>query len=135
MSARYAPLPDLNYIPTPERIELSAENNKQAQGIVPLKDHAVEDFLQTLHGSYQLSESDYKDSLNDGIPKELARLLLPVGRYSRMRVSANLRNWIGFITLRADPKAQWEIQQYALVVADLLKNNFPQTYSLYESQK
>jgi thymidylate synthase (FAD) len=58
----------------------------------------------------------YRFGLDMGVPKELARLVVPVGRYSRMRASANLRNWLAFCTLRMDARAQWEIRQYANVV-------------------
>jgi thymidylate synthase (FAD) len=57
--------------------------------------------------------------------------MLPVGRYSRMRASANLRNWLGFLTLRTAPNAQWEIQQFANAVGYYIKEHFPRTYELF----
>jgi thymidylate synthase (FAD) len=62
---------------------------------------------------YSLLENIYQAGLQAGISKEVARVVLPVGRYSAMRVSANLRNWLAFLKLRCDPTAQWEIRQYA----------------------
>lgn len=50
---------------------------------------------------------------------------------SRMRASANLRNWLGFLTLRQDKAAQWEIRMYANAVSDLVKLLFPRTHELY----
>jgi hypothetical protein len=58
--------------------------------------------------------------LSLGVPKELARLPVPVARYSRMRASANLRNWLAFLTLRMAPNAQWEIRQYANAVGEIV---------------
>lgn len=49
------------------------------------------------------TEALYQEGIHIGIPKEIARLPVPVGRYSRMRASANLRNWLGFLTLRTAP--------------------------------
>jgi thymidylate synthase (FAD) len=66
------------------------------------------------------------------VPKELARLVLPMGRYSQMRASANLRNWLAFLTLRLDPLAQWEIRQYAEAVGMIIADKFPQTWELYK---
>jgi thymidylate synthase (FAD) len=57
---------------------------------------------------------------------------LPVGRYSRMRASAVLRNWLSFLTLRMAPSAQWEIRQYANAVHDLLVEHFPRTMTLFD---
>ena len=50
---------------------------------------------------------------------------------ARMRASANLRNWLGFLTLRMDPAAQWEIRQYAIAVGGLIAEQFPQTWRLF----
>lgn len=80
----------------------------------------------------QEDERFYQSSLAAGVPKELARIHLPVGRYSRMRASANLRNWLAFLTLRMDEKAQWEIRQYANTVHGILAKLFPRTLALFD---
>jgi thymidylate synthase (FAD) len=69
------------------------------------------------------------------MPKELARLPVPVARYSRMRASANLRNWMAFLTLRSHPSAQWEIRVYADAVGTLIAERFPQTWKLFKQEK
>lgn len=139
MSARYAPLPDLNYIPSVERLMMNAGgSNKQAgtvSGVTPLSDaEEAQRFRMRLGKSYSDAEEEYQTSLKLGVPKELARLVLPVGRYSRMRASANLRNWLGFLTLRMDPAAQWEIREYARVVHSLLSEHFPRTLKLFDAR-
>jgi thymidylate synthase ThyX len=48
-----------------------------------------------------------------------------------MRASANLRNWLAFLTLRAAPSAQWEIRQYANVVSSMVAEVFPRTHALF----
>jgi thymidylate synthase ThyX len=71
------------------------------------------------------------------VPKELARVHLPVGRYSRMRASANLRNWLAFASLRStakNPAAQWEIRQFADAVCTVLVEKFPRTLALFAEQ-
>jgi thymidylate synthase (FAD) len=134
MSARYEPLPDLNYIPSVARLMRDGGKNKQAQaikGAEPLTEQNALGFQVMLENHYRACQRDYDIALNGGIPKECARILLPVGRYSRMRATANLRNWLAFLTLRMDPDAQWEIQQYAQTVARIIYDQFPRTYSLY----
>lgn len=143
MSARYAPMPDLNFVPTTERCMVVNGTNKQANGVAgaaELTHESVLEWLSSLDDVYAQAERVYQDGLCRGIPKELARLPVPVGRYSRMRASANLRNWLGFLTLRSDvvPSgkfAQWEIRQYANVVADLIREAFPRTYDLFVSRR
>src|SRR5690606_29555938 len=117
-SARYAPLPAVDYIPTVERLLMHGGTNKQAAALAdvePLKNREDAEILRNIIMTHsQDAEKRYQMLLNKGVSKELARLVLPVNRYTRMRASANLRNWLAFMTLRCDPVAQWEIQQYAL---------------------
>lgn len=135
MSARYAPLPDLNYVPTVDRMMMGGGHlTKQAgavKGAKVLNRDGAANYRDHLHAFYRLCESNYQAALDDGIPKEIARIILPVGRYSRMRASANLRNWLAFLTLRQAPQAQWEIRQYADALSDLVKALFPRTHALY----
>lgn len=131
MSARYVPLPDVNYMPTAARIMSDGGTNKQAQGSGALTAEDAMVFADTLRDTYHNLQVRYERAIRSGVPKELARLMLPVGRYSKMRASANLRNWLQFLALRMDNNAQWEIRQYAEAVASLVGSNFPRTYELF----
>lgn len=129
-SARYIPLPNENYVPTAERLRPSEGTNKQAQGTVEFDAERADRWLVSLSSLYALIDSTYQMGLHAGIPKEVARVLLPVGRYSTMRASANLRNWLGFLKLRCDPAAQWEIRQYANAVSEIIERKFPRVYDV-----
>jgi thymidylate synthase (FAD) len=138
MSARYTPLPDVNYRPTPERCLMVSSTNKQAGAASDnqLTHEQVLDWLDLLDAVYCHAEEVYKVGLEIGIPKELARLPVPVGRYSRMRAHANLRNWLAFLTLRSDlvpsgKYAQFEIRQFANAVGAIIQDCFPRTYELF----
>ena len=142
MSARYTPLPNENYIPTVDRLlnrgigQANHPQNKQASGTgTQLTEAYAEKFRKRLVETYRVQEELYQDALDVGVPKELARVHLPVGRYSRMRASANLRNWLGFMTLRSDSKAQWEIRQFSLALGSLLAERFPRTMALFNEKR
>jgi thymidylate synthase (FAD) len=138
MSARYIPLPDENYIPRIERIMAGANTattNKQAQGSRPITKYEAELWQDQLIKSYHLAQCAYENGISVGVPKELARLPVPVARYSRMRASASLRNWMAFLTLRMDESAQWEIREYANAVGILIAEKFPQTWKLFNQEK
>jgi len=135
LSARYTPLPDVNYIPTVERLLVNSKKNKQAgvvKGAAALDEGGAIAFRASLEVMYRQQQNLYEDALASGVPKELARVHLPVGRYSRMRAHANLRNWLQFLTLRMDKAAQWEIQQYANAVHGLLVEAFPRSMALFD---
>jgi thymidylate synthase (FAD) len=136
MSARYSPLPDVNYIPTLDRLLInSCGSNRQAgtvKGAEELTEDTAAEFIVDLEQLYAGADSMYRYYLKAGVPKEIARIVLPVGRYSRMRASANLRNWLGFLTLRQAPNAQWEIRQYADALTTMLTEKFPRTMALFK---
>lgn len=138
MSARYAPLPDLYYTPDKDNLMERANTlvqNRQAQGLkAGLLESEAAAWLQRVENFWRIAEAHYQEGLASGIPKELARIVMPVGHYSRMRASANLRNWLAFMTLRCDPAAQWEIRQYAEAVGKLIAEEFPQTHRLWHEE-
>jgi thymidylate synthase (FAD) len=134
MSARYTPLPDLNYIPSVERLLINSKTNKQAgtiKGAEELDEAGALEFQSELKYQYAQQEDFYQRSLKRGVPKELARIHLPVGRYSKMRASTDLRNWLAFCTLRMAPDAQYEIRVYADAVGEFIKKMFPRTWELF----
>jgi thymidylate synthase (FAD) len=140
MSARYAPVPSEKYFPKMERVlqvNLLGQKNKQASGVqgIELTTDAAMEWFRLLEIAYEAADNAYQFGLNVGVAKELARCPMPVGNYSRMRASANLRNWLSFLTLRMDPLAQWEIQQFANAVGECIKSMFPQTWRLFSGAR
>jgi thymidylate synthase (FAD) len=135
MSARYIPLPDFNYMPSVERLMIGSDGkNKQAgtiKGAGILTEELAQEFQMHLRIQYQRQQEIYEWALNAGVPKELARVHLPVGRYSRMRASANLLNWLKFLALRMDSFAQWEIRQFANEIGRTTEQHFPRTWALF----
>ncbi|SRR6266404_7848061 len=139
LSARYTSLPNVNYVPTIERCMLGGGHlTKQAgtvKGAEVLTEQSTRGFQTLVKETYRNQEEIYQKALQVGLPKELARIILPVGRYSRMRASANLHNWLAFLTLRMAPEAQWEIRQYANVIEELVHQSFPRTWELFNEKK
>lgn len=135
-SARYSPLPDTNYVPTRERLMAnSSGSNRQAnrvEGAPELSNIQADGFRSELAEFYEMAEALYQRALHVGVPKELARLCLPVGRYSKMRATGNLRGWLGFLKLRQAPEAQYEIRVYADAIAKVIAEKFPRTWSLFQ---
>lgn len=130
-SARYAQMPDLHYLPSPERIQKQAAHNKQ--GSAEAADHGTaHQILAELERQQEEVYETYDAWVGNGIAKEVARLNTPVSRYSKCRAKTDLRNWLAFCNLRMRPGAQWEIRQYANIVADIIKTLWPKVWSLFE---
>lgn len=136
-SLRYAPLAAINYIPSIERLLVKSSASKQSTAVVgapELTEAKAQRFRAKLAKLYSDVEELYQSALSDGVPEELARVCLPVGRYSCMRASANLLNWLRFLRLRLDEAEQWEIRQYASAVAEILRGSFPRTMALFDEE-
>lgn len=135
MSARYAQLPNLYFMPDANdvmRRGLKVSKNKQSAGIRTFNPNYVDIWLSKVDQAYTLLEGLYQEALLNGIPKELARITMPVGHYSRMRATGNLRNWLAFLLLRMDPDAQLEIRRYANAVGTIIAHTFPRTWKLFQ---
>jgi len=99
LSARYAQMPNEHYLPEPGQVRYQAPHNKQGSGdVVP--DALAFEFLARMASDQERLYQTYQWALDQGISREMARLNTPVSRYSRMRASANLLNWLRFVSLR-----------------------------------
>jgi thymidylate synthase (FAD) len=132
LSARYTELPDLFYTPSIERLMNGKQSSKNKQGSEEgfTRSEAV-DLQADIISVNEYARRCYESHLKKGVSREIARLVIPVNQYSRMRASANLRNWLGFLSLRCANGAQWEIRQYAQAVSDIIKESFPRTHELF----
>ena len=94
--------------------------------------------LLAFHVSCQRAWDHYLGMLDQGIAKEVARMVLPVTTYTSFYATANLRNWLHFLSLRTtDDRASvpsyplWEIDQLAAQVEGALVDEFPLTMELW----
>ena len=132
MSGRYTELPEEFYVPSLDRIQGQHKTNKQMSGVVLGLD-IQKDAQEAIHDSCVYSFKTYHRLLNLGVAREVARVVLPVNTYSQMVWQMDLSNLLGFLKLRMDTKAQWEIRQYANAIADVVKAAFPATWGTFES--
>ena len=77
----------------------------------------------------------YKELLDDGLAKEIARFYLPVSTYTEIYVQFDLNNLLKFFQHRCEPDAQYEIRAYAYAMKDLASQFFPICLGMYEQYK
>jgi thymidylate synthase (FAD) len=142
MSARYAPLPDLYYQPEVSDVLARAQRaqetkNKQLGAAVKVEidPDAIAAWLRTGADIQKDLERFYQLGLAIGIPKEVARYMMPVCHYSRMRAFGLLRNWLAFLTLRTGEGVMAEMRRYALAVEQIIGEVFPHTYALWRERQ
>jgi len=131
VSARYTELPEEFYVPQPEHIGAQSNENKQARVMsVEGIDLHAEEMAGVISMQCRMAFETYHKLLSEGVPRELARSVLPVATYTRFFGTVNLHNLMHFIGLRLHKHAQWEIQQYAKALAHFVGEVCPTVYEL-----
>jgi thymidylate synthase (FAD) len=69
----------------------------------------------------------YNYMLEQGIARELARLVLPVAMYTEFYWTVNARALMNFLSLRNADAAQHEIREYAKIVEEQFSEYMPVT--------
>lgn len=67
----------------------------------------------------------YRKSIENGVPKEDARFLLPIGSKTSLYLKANFREFRHIIDLRGSQDAQWEIRKLADIIHEKLEGIAP----------
>lgn len=131
VSARYTELPDEFYIPDQWRVQ--DVKNKQGSVAYEGLDHAAIRYrvMMFCKNAYDT----YKIMINQGVAREMARMVLPLNIYTEMRVCWDLKNLLHFITLREDAHAQAEIQAYGRAMKFIMAELFPMVAAAYERYK
>ena len=139
VSARYTELPNEFYIPEVWRTQDS--KNKQSSNADKTFCPALEIDGQMFGPSVglevmcQKAYRYYEQMLQQGIAREMARMVLPVNIYTEIYSCWDLKNLLHFITLREDSHAQAEIQEYGKAIKSILIELFPLTMTAYEANK
>lgn len=118
VSARYSELPEEFYVPKLEHITTQSTSNKQMRTTVQHPQAAA--WADSIRHSCQSAFFLYREMLQYGVPRELARGVLPVNTYSHMFATVDLHNLAHFLKLRLHEHAQYEIRVYAEAMLELI---------------
>jgi thymidylate synthase (FAD) len=75
------------------------------------------------------------DAEKQGLARELARMNLSLNFYTQWYWKIDLYNFMHFLSLRADPHAQYEIRVYAEAMVDVLRKWVPLTAEAFEQHR
>lgn len=134
MSGRYSIMPMMFHTPDPDVLCAQSKSNKQGRG-EKLDDKIIEDYYVNSGAVRSKAEAGYNYAIDNGVARELARLDLPLSTYTNWFWCINLRSLMNFLTLRCDDHAQWEIRQYANVIAGMVKEVCPLAYEAWRDYK
>ena len=110
--------------------DLRRQDTKNRQNsIADLDSDLVFSYQEEISDLYAASESLYKRLLADGVAKECAREVLPLGTPTRLYMAGSIRSWIHYIDLRRANGTQKEHRDIALACAEILREQLPNIYS------
>ncbi|HAZ96208.1 FAD-dependent thymidylate synthase [uncultured Treponema sp.] len=132
VSGRYSIMKDEFYVPENSCISKQSKNNKQGRGDVFEEQQAKEFQAEFIEGQQKAYEV-YKDMVEKGIAREIARINLPLALYTEFYWQMDLHNLFHFLKLRLDSHAQYEIRLYAEKILEIIKTVCPMAVSSFEN--
>lgn len=129
-SLRYSDFQDMFHVPDEKDITKQSTSNRQGGS-----DELLEN-TNFWHIRMQQDQKNalksYDDYMKADMRKELARGVLPVSAYTEWYWKCDLRNIFGFLFLRLDSHAQYEIRVFAQAMAEYVKKQCPVAYEAFE---
>ncbi|MCG6988187.1 MAG: FAD-dependent thymidylate synthase [Gemmatimonadetes bacterium] len=130
LSARYSLMPLLFYMPDVEHFQLQSRTNKQGrEGGAPPE--VYREAVERWERIRKQAGDTYGWLLEQDVAREIARIDLPVSTYTQWYWKIDLHNLLHFLTLRVDRRAQWEIRQFAGIIAGMVKRVAPLSYEAW----
>lgn len=124
-SARYSVIKSEGYLPKRDDIRIQVGKPGAYTFERVEDDSQAQTYIEAVSDSYASSFSAYQFLIEEGFAKELARVVLPVGMYTRMKWTTNLRAILHFLSLRNSEHAQREIRAYAEAVEEMVARIAP----------
>ena len=135
-SARYSILEREFYVPEAAALAQQSKSNRQGRGEALCAEDSAR-IMDLLRNEALDAYSRYEELLNDDgtgkpeypdrpqLARELARMNLSLNFYTQWYWKIDLHNLAGFLSLRKDKHAQYEIRVYAEVIAQLVEQWVP----------
>lgn len=132
ISARYSVMKDEFYVPDYDRIQGQSLLNKQCSGeLLEIDDQvAAKSMIEIAN---QNAYETYKDLIDLGVARELARVVLPVSTYTEFYWKVDLRNLFNFLELRLHNHAQYEIRVYAEAITEIIQDIIPMALKSFKN--
>jgi thymidylate synthase (FAD) len=129
-SLRYARATEDFYVPEPDDVRTQV-GKPGAYSFEPVDPELAETTREELQAVYEQAYATYERLVEQGVARELARSVLPVGAYTEFYWTVNARALMNFVSLRASETAQREIRRYAEAVESFFAERMPVTYEAF----
>lgn len=121
ISMRYVKHSTERYVPKEWRGVPEAGVKQGSEGVVEVKATLAGDI--EVHRQY--SSGIYTELLSENVAPELARIELPMATYTEWILTGSVAAFARLYNQRIDSHAQWEAQQYAKAIGEIVESYFP----------
>jgi thymidylate synthase (FAD) len=102
------------------------QDAKNRQSSLECKDFELSDWWLAEAGRVMDdAQTLYDKALDNGIAKEVARMVLPLATPTRLYMTGSVRSWIHYLTARLDVATQQEHRYVAERIAEVFADEFP----------
>ena len=129
-SMRYARATDDFYVPEADDVRTQV-GKPGAYSFEPVSPELAEQTREELRAVYEQAFATYERLVEQGVARELARSVIPVGAYTEFFWTINARSLMNFVSLRAAETAQREIRHYADACERFLAERMPVTHAAF----
>lgn len=129
-SGRYTKLDPEFYLPDSYRTQEGKGMSYTYKDIDASKKRRLDKLMNM---AYSTAWDAYEGLLEQGVAKELARNVLPVGIYTQFMYKTNLRSLFNFLKLRTHETAMFEIRQYANTIEEMIKEIVPTAWEAWDN--
>lgn len=130
-SARYSEVPNEFFTPSLEEIR-GQVGKPGSYSFETLDPSIAKDAVTWISDWNEQAYNLYKELLELGVAKEVARVVLPVSMMTQFYWTVNARSLMNFLGLRTHETAQYDIRQYANAVLELSRGEMPVTFESWE---
>jgi thymidylate synthase (FAD) len=131
ISGRYVELYDV-YEPTEWRIQ--SRNSKQgSEGL--FEPEIAQKISKEYHDITKTILQFYHKLCDQGVAKEQARAILPFSTYTECIWTVSFQSIMNFLELRLDSHAQYEIQEYARAIQQIVETTTPVLYQCWREEQ
>jgi thymidylate synthase (FAD) len=129
-SMRYARATDEFYVPDADDVRTQI-GKPGAYSFEPVSPELAEQTREDLRAVYEQAFATYERLVEQGVARELARSVIPVGAYTEFFWTINARSLMNFVSLRAAETAQREIRRYADACERFFAEQMPVTHAAF----
>lgn len=130
VSTRYVEMEQDFYLPDLEDVRKQVGKPGHYQ-MKPLDESSAMDAVDTMRIAYDYAFETYRNLIRDGVAKELARNVLPLGLMTQFVWLVNARSLMNFLSLRTHETALLEIRKLARLVESEFEKVLPVTHAAW----